>query len=50
MVLFRKTMKPVERVLKDANVKKEDVNEVRFLFVIDIFAHESLCSKRATAS
>jgi len=50
MVLFRKTMKPVERVLKDANVKKEDVNEVRFLFVIDVFAHESLCSKRATAS
>ena len=28
MDLFRKTMKPVEQVLKDANVKKEDVNEV----------------------
>ncbi|EGO02855.1 hypothetical protein SERLA73DRAFT_176280 [Serpula lacrymans var. lacrymans S7.3] len=26
--LFRKTMKPVEQVLKDANVKKEDVDEV----------------------
>ncbi|KAJ6495607.1 heat shock protein 70 family [Mycena vitilis] len=26
--LFRKTMKPVERVLKDANVKKEDVDEI----------------------
>jgi heat shock protein 5 len=41
MDLFRKTMKPVEQVLKDANVKKEDVNEVRLLFVIDVFAHES---------
>ncbi|KAF9238371.1 heat shock protein 70 family [Melanogaster broomeanus] len=28
MDLFRKTMKPVEQVLKDANVKKEDVDEV----------------------
>jgi len=28
MDLFRKTLKPVEQVLKDANVKKEDVNEV----------------------
>lgn len=28
MDLFRKTMIPVERVLKDANVKKEDVDEV----------------------
>ncbi|TFK19373.1 heat shock protein 70 [Coprinopsis marcescibilis] len=26
--LFRKTLKPVEQVLKDANVKKEDVNEI----------------------
>ncbi|GAA98880.1 uncharacterized protein L969DRAFT_88921 [Mixia osmundae IAM 14324] len=26
--LFRKTMKPVEQVLKDANVKKEDVDDV----------------------
>ncbi|KAH6911894.1 hsp70-like protein [Coprinopsis sp. MPI-PUGE-AT-0042] len=26
--LFRKTLKPVEQVLKDAGVKKEDVNEV----------------------
>ncbi|EIN05850.1 heat shock protein 70 [Punctularia strigosozonata HHB-11173 SS5] len=28
MDLFRKTMKPVEQVLKDANVKKEDVDEI----------------------
>jgi heat shock protein 5 len=28
MDLFRKTMKPVEQVLKDAGVKKEDVDEV----------------------
>lgn len=27
--LFRKTMKPVEQVLKDAGVKKEEVDEVR---------------------
>jgi hypothetical protein len=29
--LFRKTMKPVEQVLKDANVKKEEIDEVRML-------------------
>ena len=28
MDLFRKTMKLVEQVLKDANVKREDINEV----------------------
>ncbi|KAK0209415.1 heat shock protein 70 family, partial [Armillaria fumosa] len=28
MDLFRKTMKPVEQVLKDAGIKKEDVDEV----------------------
>ncbi|KAF7362090.1 Heat shock protein 70 [Mycena venus] len=28
MDLFRKTMKPVERVLKDADVKKEEVDEI----------------------
>ncbi|KAH9914311.1 Hsp70 protein-domain-containing protein [Fomitopsis serialis] len=28
MDLFRKTMKPVEQVLKDAHLKKEDVDEV----------------------
>ena len=28
MDLFRKTMKPVERVLKDAGIKKEDVTDV----------------------
>jgi len=26
--LFRKTMKPVEQVIKDANVKKEEIDEV----------------------
>ena len=34
--LFRKTMKPVEQVLKDAGVKKDDVDEVsgiRYIFV-----------------
>lgn len=30
MDLFRKTMKPVEQVLKDAGVKKEDVDDVGF--------------------
>jgi hypothetical protein len=29
--LFRKTMKPVEQVLKDAGVKKEEIDEVRRL-------------------
>lgn len=28
MDLFRKTLKPVEQVLKDANVKKEDIHAV----------------------
>jgi heat shock protein 5 len=28
MDLFRKTMKPVEQVLKDAGVKKEDINDI----------------------
>ena len=28
MDLFRKTMKPVEQVLKDAGVKKEDIQDV----------------------
>ena len=27
--LFRKTMKPVEQVLEDAGVEKEDIHEVR---------------------
>lgn len=31
MDLFRKTMKPVEQVLKDANVKKENIDEVRLV-------------------
>ena len=33
MDLFRKTLKPVESVLKDAGVKKEDVSEVSFSLV-----------------
>jgi len=28
MDLFRKTLKPVEQVIKDANVKKEDIDEI----------------------
>ena len=28
MDLFRKTMKPVEQVLKDAGVKKDDIDDV----------------------
>ncbi|THU93826.1 heat shock protein 70 [Dendrothele bispora CBS 962.96] len=28
MDLFRKTMKPVEQVLKDSNIKKEDIDEI----------------------
>lgn len=35
--LFRKTMKPVEQVLKDAGVKKEDVDEVCRLLSIPFF-------------
>ena len=31
MDLFRKTMKPVEQVLQDAGLKKEDIHEVTFL-------------------
>ena len=34
MDLFRKTMKPVEQVLKDANVKKEDINEVCSMILV----------------
>jgi heat shock protein 5 len=34
MDLFRKTMKPVEQVLKDANVKKEDIDEVSLLLAV----------------
>lgn len=43
MDLFRKTMKPVEQVLKDANVKKEDIDEVSIAFFVssrpDLQAH-----------
>jgi endoplasmic reticulum chaperone BiP len=33
MDLFRKTMKPVEQVLKDAGLKREDVPEVRSFMI-----------------
>ena len=33
MDLFRKTLKPVEQVLKDANVKKENIDEVSLRLV-----------------
>ena len=33
MDLFKKTIKPVEQVLKDANVKKVDINEVCSLII-----------------
>ncbi len=47
MDLFRKTMKPVEQVLKDAGVKKEDVDEVSFLFLfrfVCTYGRSRLCS------
>jgi heat shock protein 5 len=34
MDLFRKTMKPVEQVLKDAKINKEDIDEVRRLTIM----------------
>jgi heat shock protein 5 len=30
MDLFRKTMKPVEQVLKDAGVKKDEIDDVSY--------------------
>ena len=33
MDLFRKTRKPVEQVLKDAKVNKEDVDEVKLFHI-----------------
>ena len=36
MDLFRKTMKPVEQVLKDAGAKKEDINDVSQVFVVEV--------------
>lgn len=32
MDLFRKTMKPVEQVLKDAGVKKDEIDDVSFIY------------------
>jgi len=32
--LFRKTMKPVEQVLKDANVKKDEIDEVSWAILL----------------
>jgi heat shock protein 5 len=37
MDLFRKTMKPVEQVLKDAGLKKDDIDEVCFPSFLFIF-------------
>lgn len=43
MDLFRKTMKPVEQVLKDAGVKKEEVDEVsRAYFSLGIAAETAV--------
>lgn len=36
MDLFRKTMKPVEQVLKDAIVKEDAINDVRRLSRLDV--------------
>ena len=46
MDLFRKTMKPVEQVLKDAGLKKEDVHEVIF-FVNLLFANSTKVHRRS---
>lgn len=40
--LFRKTMKPVEQVLNDANVRKEDIDDVSSLFY-QCIAHSPFC-------
>jgi heat shock protein 5 len=32
--LFRKTMKPVEQVLKDANIKKDEIDEVSWAILL----------------
>ena len=42
MDLFRKTMKPVEQVLKDANVKKEDIQDVRSHLLPSFFSLTNL--------
>jgi hypothetical protein len=36
MDLFRKTMKPVEQVLKDAGVKKDEIDDVSFRIHIGV--------------
>ena len=45
MDLFRKTMKPVEQVLKDANVKKENINDVRTFSFLEVPYTHSLPSR-----
>ncbi|KAJ3888839.1 putative GTP-binding protein [Lentinula edodes] len=37
MDLFRKTMKPVEQVLTDANVKKDDIDEIVLVLLKEYF-------------
>jgi heat shock protein 5 len=50
MDLFRKTMKPVEQVLKDANLKKEDIDEVsslgKYFFATPLTCHSVGRSRR----
>ena len=41
MDLFRKTMKPVEQVLKDAGVKKEDINDVCAISLLTLISPNS---------
>lgn len=38
MDLFRRTLKPVEQVLKDANVKRKDVDEVGYYFIHNLLS------------
>jgi endoplasmic reticulum chaperone BiP len=45
MDLFRKTMKPVEQVLKDAGLKKDDVDEVRLCSLYVFFFLTYLASR-----
>ncbi|KAF8350394.1 binding protein [Amanita rubescens] len=58
MDLFRQTLKPVEKVLKDANVKKEDGNEVvlqgnyiseRMQLLMSLFSYSNLAKKNCEA-
>ncbi len=53
MDLFRKTMKPVEQVLKDAGVKKDEIDDVSFSpesSLSNCFAELNLISLRSSLS